>query len=268
MDFSIDRDSEEECPTKQSRLPTDLQVQFLRYNNQCCLYCVNLMRRPHEMAVKEFRELEAAAGALPESTIEAAVRAMRASSDALRSVVLARSLNALAEVMAKDVRGLEEAASAPTDHAVLLRVLQRPEVLEALTADDPLAPARLRGIEARKDLLEKEGGSVSAAEIGQMLGGISPQAVNKRRKAGKLLGLPVGKNRYRYPVWQAEAGRILPGFEEVLGAFGVEDPWMRAAFFLGGNARLGGKRPLDDLREGSAEAVEDAARAYGEHVAD
>lgn len=220
------------------------------------------------MAVKEFRELEEAAEALPESTIEATVRAMRASSDGLRNVVLARALNALAEVMAKDVTGLEEVASASTDYAVLLRVLQRPEVLEALTADDPLAPARLRGIEARKRLLEREGGSVSAAEIGQMLGGISPQAVNKRRKAGRLLALPVGENRYRYPVWQVVAGRVLPGFEEVLGAFGVEDPWMRAAFFLGGNTRLGGKRPLDKLKEGNAEVVKDAARAYGEHVAD
>lgn len=220
------------------------------------------------MTVKELRELEEAAGSLPESTIEAAVRAMRASSDGLRSVVLARSLNALAEVMVKDVRGLEEVASARTDYAVLLRMLERPEVLEALAADDPLAPARLRGIEARKRLLEEEGGTVSATEIGQMLGGISPQAVNKRRKAGRLLGLPVGENRYRYPVWQVEAGRVLPGFEEVLAVFGVEDPWMRAAFFLGGNTRLGGKRPLDELKESNVETVKDAARSYGEHVAD
>lgn len=229
---------------------------------------VETKQREKAMTVKDFRELEEAAGALPESTVAAAVRAMRASSDALRSVVLTRSLNALAEVMAKDVRGLEEVASAGSDYAVLLRMLERPEVLEALVADDPLARARLRGIEARKELLEREGGAVSAEEIGQMLGGISAQAVNKRRKAGRLLGLPVGENRYRYPVWQVQGGKALSGFEEVIEVLGVEDPWVRAAFFLGGNTRLDGKRPLDELRRGNVEFVKEAARSHGEQLAD
>ncbi len=220
------------------------------------------------MAVKDLRDLEEAAGTLPESTVAAAVRAMRAGGDALRSVVLARSLNALADAMAGDARGLEDVASAPSDLAVLLRMLERPEALEALLGEDPLAAARLRGIEARSKLLEQEGGAVPAEELGLMLGGITPQAVNKRRKAGRLLGLPVGESRYRYPVWQVEGGQVLPGFEEVLNVFGVEDPWMRAAFFLGGNARLGGERPLDELRRGNVEAVKRAASSYGEQLAD
>lgn len=231
-----------------------------------------ILRKPEswrEMAVKDLRDLEEAAGTLPESTVAAAVRAMRAGGDdALRSVVLARSLNALAEAMARDARGLEDVASAPSDLAVLLRMLERPEVLEALAAEDPLAAARLRGIEARGKLLEQEGGAVSAEELGLMLGGISPQAVNKRRKAGRLLGLSVGESRYRYPVWQVEGGNVLSGFEEVLKVFGVEDPWMRAAFFLGGNVRLGWERPLDELRRGNVEAVKRAASAHGEQLAD
>lgn len=220
------------------------------------------------MTVKAFRELEEAARALPESTVAAAARAMRASRDALRSVVLTRSLNALAEVMAQDIRGLEEVASAGSDYAVLLRMLERPEVLETLVADDPLAPARLRGIEARKELLEQEGGAVSAEELGQMLGGISAQAVNKRCRAGRLLGLPVGENRYRYPVWQVEGGKALSGLAEVIEVLGVEGPWMRAAFFLGGNVRLGGERPLDELRGGNVEVVKEAAISHGEQLAD
>lgn len=225
------------------------------------------------MAVKGFGNLEELAGALPESTVAAAVRAMRSGvsrggEGALRSVVLARSFNALAEALGGDVRGLEEAASAPSDLAVLLRILERPEALEALAAEDPLAPARLRGIEARKTLLEQEGGAVSATDLGNMLGGITPQAVNKRRKAGRLLGLPVGDNRFRYPVWQLEGGKILPGFEDVLEAFGVESPWMRASFLLGGNARLGGERPLDEIRKGNIDDVKQAASAYGEQLAD
>lgn len=220
------------------------------------------------MTVKDLRDLDEAAGALPESTVAAAVKAMRASGDALRSVVLARALNALAEAMDKDARGLEDVASAPSDLAVLLRMLERPEALEALAAEDPLAAARIRGIEARRRLLEKEGGAVSAADLGRMLGGITPQAVNKRRKAGRLLGLPVGQNRFRYPVWQLEDGKVLSGFEDVLGVFGVESPWMRAAFLLGGNPRLGGERPLDEIKKGNVEAVKGAASAYGEQLAD
>jgi hypothetical protein len=220
------------------------------------------------MTVRAFRELEEAAEGLPKSTIEAVTRAMRAGRDPLRSVLLARWMNALSKVMTENVSDLEDVASAPSDWAVLLRVLERPEALAALAAEDPLAAARLRGIEARARLLEEEGGTVGAAELGKMLGGISAQAVDKRRRAGKLLALPVGKNRYRYPVWQVEGGEVLAGFEEVLKAFSVEDPWMRASFILGGSPRLGGVRPLDKLREGNVGAVREAASSYGEQLAD
>ena len=48
----------------------------------------------------------------------------------------------------------------------------------------------------------------------------------------------------------------------------MEDAWMRASFFLRQNGRLDDKRPLDALRDGEIEAVERAARAYGEHCAE
>jgi hypothetical protein len=40
------------------------------------------------------------------------------------------------------------------------------------------------------------------------------------------------------------------------------------SFFLRQNSRLGDKRPLDALRDREIEAVERAARAYGEHGAE
>lgn len=219
------------------------------------------------MAVKSFEVLEEVAGASSESVVSAAAAVMRAGAagDGLRNVVIARSLNALAEVVGGDIRGLEEVAAASSDVEVLLRVLERPEALEAV--GDPLFGARLRGVRARRALLESEGGAVSAAEMGAMLG-ITAQAVNKRRKAGRLLGLPAGRNRFRYPVWQVEDGEVVAGFEETLDALGVESPWMRAAFFLGGNARLGGGRPLDGIQAGNLEAVKEAARARGTQLAE
>ena len=60
----------------------------------------------------------------------------------------------------------------------------------------------------------------------------------------------------------------MPGLEEVLRSFGVEEPWMQASFFLRQNGRLDDRRPLDALREGDVEAVKRAASAYGEHGAE
>ena len=127
--------------------------------------------------------------------------------------------------------------------------------------------ARLRGVRARRELLGAEGGTVSSGQAAELLG-ITPQAVDKRRRTGKLLALPVGRAYLYplYPVWQFdEGGRggVLGGLEEVLGSFGVEDAWMRASFFLRENGRLDEKRPLDALRDGEIESVERAARLWG-----
>jgi hypothetical protein len=134
--------------------------------------------------------------------------------------------------------------------------------------EDPLAAARVRGARQAREILREEGGTVGVGEMGELLGGISAQAVDRRRRKGRLLALPVGKGSYRYPVWQVADGAVIEGFEEVLPSFGVEDPWMRAAFFLSGDARLGGERPLDRLRQGDIEAVKRAAAAYGVHGAE
>src|SRR5215207_7044940 len=112
-----------------------------------------------------------------------------------------------------------------------------------------------QGVRARRVLLEAEGGTVSSGQAAELLG-ITPQAVDKRRRAGKLLALPVGR-AYLYPVWQFDErgrGGVLQGLEEVLGSFGVEDAWMRVSFFLRQYGRLGDKRPLDVLRDGEIEA--------------
>lgn len=138
---------------------------------------------------------------------------------------------------------------------------------ELLPTSDPLAIARLRGRVAMREVLSQEGGALTAAQVADVLG-ISRQAVDKRRKGRQLLALALPRRGLLYPAWQFDAsGATLPGFVDVLEALGEHDEWAQARFFLGGSERLGGKRPLDVLREGDRDAVIQAAEAFGEHSA-
>ncbi|GAC1398347.1 MAG: hypothetical protein NVSMB65_16850 [Chloroflexota bacterium] len=185
-----------------------------------------------------------------------------------QTAVLTRLLHALAEALPQiNEKEAGDLAGEASHYGVLLRLLEQPQVLAALRAQDPLGPARVRGLRAREDLLAQEGGTVSADEAATLLG-ISRQAVDNRRRAGRLLALTLGRRDYRYPLWQFTDGGVLPGLEEVLRDLSVVTPWMRAAFLLNGNYRLkDGERPLDALRQGEVRAVREAAQMYGVHGA-
>jgi hypothetical protein len=198
---------------------------------------------------------------------EAIGRLLRAGDDPLRSAFLSRSCNAIARMSAAlPAQTLGEVVGELSDYRVLLHALEEPETLGALEEDDPLASARLRGLEVRAELLKSEGGVLSVNEVATRLG-ISRQAVDKRRRARHLLALPMGKSRHLYPAWQFTEDGVLPGLEQVLQAFQDEAPWSQAAFFLGENTILDGKRPLDELRRGDLAGVRRAAALLGEQVA-
>jgi hypothetical protein len=223
------------------------------------------------MALKDLEGLDEAVSRLssPEA-VEATKRALSVvASDELEEALYARLVGWFATSMSEaDREELMRAASAPSNAELLFWLFEQAALRDALE-EDPLLKARLRGVQVRRELLGAEGGTLSSGQAAELLG-ITPQAVDKRRRSGKLLALPVGR-AYLYPAWQfdeSSRGGVLPGLEEVLGSFGVEDAWMRASFFLRQNGRLGDKRPLDALREGEIEAVECAVRAYGEHGAE
>ena len=204
---------------------------------------------------------------LPSSLSGAVGRILDASSDPVRAAFLARALNAVARltpVMGDDVLG--DAAGAESDYGVLVRALASPTALGTLVADDPLAGARLRGLAMREELLHREGGTLSAEQVARHLV-LSRQAVDKRRRVGKLIGLSLGRRGYAYPAWQLGRDGVISGLEEVLASLTVHDPWMRAAFFLSGDPRLGGATPLEELRRGNVDAVVRAAAGYGDHGA-
>ena len=203
----------------------------------------------------------------PTSLASAIGRVLEAGSDPVRTAFLARALNALAR-LAPEIQDdiLGDAAGAASDYGVLVRALASPGALGDLLQDDPLAGARLRGLAMRQEILRSDGGTLTAGQVAAHLG-LSRQAVDKRRRAGKLIGLNVGRRGYAYPAWQLGQDGVIPGLEETLTSLTVHDPWMRAAFFLSGDPRLEGARPLDALRQGNLASVRRAASGYGEHGA-
>lgn len=195
-----------------------------------------------------------------EPLLEAAEQAV-----GLEAVFLRRAMRAIATI-AEGVP-LARATAAPSDYDLLLELLRQPEVRQALPSLDPLTAAKLRGLFMKRELLVREGGTVASEDASRILG-ISRQAVDKRRNAGKLIGLPAGRS-YAYPVWQFDItqGTVLPGLETVLQSLGVQDAWMQTAWFLADNARLDGHSPLTALRDGRLEPVLATARLYGEQGA-
>jgi hypothetical protein len=133
---------------------------------------------------------------------------------------------------------------------------------------DELAQARLRGLDARKRLVEAVGGFLDGAGVAQLLG-MTTAAVHKRYKAHQLLGIREEKRRIVYPAFQFAGERVvrdLPAVLQVLSDAGA-DEWAQLRFFAGANARLGGRSPMAALRAGEVERVIAAARTFGEHGA-
>lgn len=204
----------------------------------------------------------------PASTGTAAARLLAvAAADAQKAPFVARALNALASLTeASSRRTLRSAVATSSDVGALLDALDQSGVLSEMGEADPLADARVRGARGRLWLLGAEGGTRSAADFGVLLG-ISRQAVDKRRRAGKLLGIGRGRRGYAYPVWQLSDGTVLPGLEATLATLDGVDPLTKAGFLLSPNTWLEDETPLAELRRGRLDAVLAAAAAFGDQVA-
>jgi hypothetical protein len=156
----------------------------------------------------------------------------------------------------------------PTTLARLLNVAFDLCLGASETRESKLARATIRGLEARQQLAEAEGGSLSSEDASRLLR-ISKTAVLKRLDAGRLLAWREERlQAARFPRWQFdEHGQVLAGMEEVLTILNQDerlDAWGKILFFLQEKRGLGGRRPLDLLREGNLKQACLAAHAYAE----
>ena len=165
------------------------------------------------------------------------------------------------------IEALGEALSAPTDFGAVARALGDPAGFAASRLLDPLADAWARGAAERARLSVEAGGLLSVGEVGRVLGGISRQAVDKRRRGLQLLGVRVGHD-WRYPAAQIGAdGTVVPGLAIVLDGLAALGPWAQLAFLLAKDDALDGLSPLDALRRGGT-AVDDVRRIVRSHGTD
>ena len=165
----------------------------------------------------------------------------------------------LDEITDRVRHGLEERLTQLVEHGRSLAEIGAPaELAERMLAAVP-APSRW------DDLL---GPFYTTSEVSRRLGGISRQALADRRERRTILALKTADGVLVYPAFQfGEGNQVIGGLAEALQSFrGAEvDDWTVAAWLVGRSRSLGGRSPIDWLREGRDPATvlalaRDAAR--------
>jgi hypothetical protein len=178
-------------------------------------------------------------------------------SKAMRDAFRERAGHAIDQIAkSASIEVLADALAASTDFGAVVRALRDPAAFPATVPLDPLTDALARGVAEREHLAAKAQGLLSAEEAGRILGGISRQAVDKRRRAGQLLGVKLA-NDWRYPALQfGAAGDVAQGLADVIQVLADLSPWATLDFLLAEDDALGGLSPLEALRQGGHRAEE------------
>jgi hypothetical protein len=104
----------------------------------------------------------------------------------------------------------------------------------------------------------------STTGLARVLGGVSRQAIDERRRRRTVLALRTADGAWVYPAFQLdEHNRVVGGLAHVLDRFHPETPddeWMVAAFLAAPQPGLGGQTIVEHLRGGGdRQAVVDLA---------
>jgi len=182
---------------------------------------------------------------------------------AMERAALTRVTQFMGEAISKtSTRVLEQALGESTSDVAFTDVLAE-ILLDDAAAGGEWAEALLRGAQVQRDLLQEAGGTLSASDVGTLLG-IGRAAVDKRRRQGALLGLRLPSGDFVYPAAQFAKGDVVPGLPDVLGAFRIQDPWMQLDVLLGHDESLGGRTAFEALADGDVDQVKAVVSSAGE----
>jgi hypothetical protein len=124
---------------------------------------------------------------------------------------------------------------------------------EALGDPDVLA-ARMIGVVPQPSPWAELGPFYSTTGIARVLGGVTRQAVEERRRRRTILALRTADGVWLYPAFQLDdRNRVVRGLADVLVRFSPrtpDDEWMVASFLAAPQPDLGGRTIVDHLRTG------------------
>ena len=186
-----------------------------------------------------------------------------------RAAFLERAIEAVDRLaQTVDDNGLRAALAADTDAALIsaLGLAKNGTPTAPGAANDPLAAAKARGEQAKREIIAEQGDLLDATQVAARLGA-SVDHIEKCRLQGLLVALPIDVATWRFPAWQFTDHAVLPGLEDVLRALPVLDPWSRVMFLTYGDPYLDGDSPLTQIQRGDVDRVRRLAAAYEELVA-
>ena len=222
---------------------------------------VTRCRRAVEMFQLKWENKALREGMIPELP-RSASSAARPERAAMERAALTRVTSFVGRAISKaSTQTLEQALGETAPSMALTDVLA--EALLEDATEGEWAAALLRGAQVKGDLLREAGGTLSASQVGTLLG-ISRAAVDKRRRQGSLLGLKLPSGDIAYPAAQFSKKDVLPGLAAVLGSFHIQDPWMQLDVLLARDESLGGRTSFKALAGGDVELVKSAVSTFGD----
>jgi len=191
--------------------------------------------------------------------------------DAVAKPLLQRMVDTLTRlVQDAPLDVLQAAAAAPTGAGSAASLLARlPEASVKLAAVDPEAAAVARAAQVKRSLLESIP-TYSTQEVANIFG-LTPEAIRKRRLAGKLLAVPYLED-WRFPAWQfastaTSASDSLPGLDRVLAALPTRNPWISLELLVAPIERDDARNVIDLLQAGAVDEAVEIVAHYGEQGA-
>ncbi len=121
--------------------------------------------------------------------------------------------------------------------------------LPATETDPSVKDSLIAATEFKRRMLTEAGGALTAAQVREVLGHKSLQAVYKAVKERRLL-MVEDNGKQLFPVFQFHNGAVLPAVAGIMEAAPQTEGWGLLQFLVSGHQGLGDRRPLDMIKGG------------------